>query len=139
MTKSLLRAVIREIDCIGCGKCIPPCPVDAIIGSSKEMHTVIMDECIGCKLCLAPCPVDCIEMHLLPKEADPLLTSSTQKSHIINRYRAKKNRLQQPILSHTHPSLIQDKKAYIQAAILRTKNKSNFLEPFPKQDDPKAP
>ncbi|KTB67496.1 electron transport complex subunit RsxB [Pseudomonas allii] len=56
-------AYIREAECIGCTKCIQACPVDAIVGAAKLMHTVIMDECTGCDLCVAPCPVDCIEMH----------------------------------------------------------------------------
>lgn len=57
-----LVAVIDEAVCIGCTKCIQACPVDAILGASKQMHTVITDECTGCELCLAPCPVDCIDM-----------------------------------------------------------------------------
>ncbi|EGH22235.1 MULTISPECIES: electron transport complex subunit RsxB [Pseudomonas syringae group genomosp. 2] len=59
-------AFIREAECIGCTKCIQACPVDAIVGAAKLMHTVIVDECTGCDLCVAPCPVDCIEMHPLP-------------------------------------------------------------------------
>ncbi len=55
-------AYIREAECIGCTKCIQACPVDAIVGAAKLMHTVIVDECTGCDLCVAPCPVDCIEM-----------------------------------------------------------------------------
>lgn len=55
-------AYIREDECIGCTKCIQACPVDAIIGASKQMHTVIIDECTGCDLCVDPCPVDCIDM-----------------------------------------------------------------------------
>ncbi len=55
-------AFIREDECIGCTKCIQACPVDAILGASKRMHTVIIDECTGCDLCVAPCPVDCIDM-----------------------------------------------------------------------------
>jgi len=55
-------AVIDEAACIGCTLCIQACPVDAILGASKQMHTVIESECTGCDLCLAPCPVDCIEM-----------------------------------------------------------------------------
>lgn len=55
-------AFIREAECIGCTKCIQACPVDAIVGAAKLMHTVIIDECTGCDLCVAPCPVDCIEM-----------------------------------------------------------------------------
>jgi len=59
-------AFIREAECIGCTKCIQACPVDAIVGAAKWMHSVIVDECTGCDLCVAPCPVDCIEMHPLP-------------------------------------------------------------------------
>jgi len=55
-------AWIDEAACIGCTKCIQACPVDAIIGASKFMHTVIAAECTGCELCIPPCPVDCIEM-----------------------------------------------------------------------------
>ena len=55
-------AVIDEQTCIGCTLCIQACPVDAIVGAPKLMHTVIEEECTGCDLCLPPCPVDCIEM-----------------------------------------------------------------------------
>jgi electron transport complex protein RnfB len=55
-------AYIREPECIGCTKCIQACPVDAILGSAKHLHTVIASECTGCDLCVAPCPVDCIDM-----------------------------------------------------------------------------
>lgn len=59
-------AFIREDECIGCTLCIDACPVDAIVGAAKKMHTVIAAECTGCDLCVAPCPVDCIEMRPLP-------------------------------------------------------------------------
>lgn len=59
-------AFIREDECIGCTKCIQACPVDAILGAAKRMHTVIAAECTGCDLCVDPCPVDCIDM--LPVE-----------------------------------------------------------------------
>ena len=62
-------AFIREAECIGCTKCIQACPVDAILGAAKLMHTVIASECTGCDLCVEPCPVDCIEMR-------PVLPSS---------------------------------------------------------------
>tara|TARA_S200002703_G_scaffold75494_1_gene65151 strand:+ start:1709 stop:2323 length:615 start_codon:yes stop_codon:yes gene_type:complete len=55
-------AYIREDECIGCTKCIQACPVDAILGAAKQMHTVIASECTGCDLCVEPCPVDCIDM-----------------------------------------------------------------------------
>ncbi len=67
-------AFIIEKDCIGCVKCIAACPVDAILGAAKFMHTVIASECTGCELCLAPCPVDCIVMIPLPEQ--PALTQA---------------------------------------------------------------
>lgn len=56
------HAFIDETNCIGCTLCIQACPVDAILGAAKQMHTVITDECTGCELCIIPCPVDCIIM-----------------------------------------------------------------------------
>lgn len=66
---SIKVAFIIEEDCIGCTKCIQACPVDAITGAAKQMHTVIVDECTGCDLCVEPCPVDCIVM--IPIEQTP--------------------------------------------------------------------
>lgn len=57
-----LVAQIDEDACIGCARCLPPCPVDAIVGAAKRMHTVLAALCTGCELCVAPCPVDCITM-----------------------------------------------------------------------------
>ena len=62
-------AFIDEERCIGCTKCLPPCPVDAIVGAPRFMHTVIAELCTGCELCIAPCPVDCISM--VPLLASP--------------------------------------------------------------------
>ena len=59
-------AYIREDECIGCTKCIQACPVDAILGAAKQMHTVMVSECTGCDLCVEPCPVDCIDMLPVP-------------------------------------------------------------------------
>src|SRR5690625_5041022 len=55
-------ALSRESECIGCTRCIQACPVDAIVGAAKQMHTVIADQCTGCELCVPVCPVDCIDM-----------------------------------------------------------------------------
>lgn len=57
-----MLAVIDEKNCIGCTKCIQACPVDAIVGATRAMHTVMSDLCTGCNLCVAPCPTQCIEM-----------------------------------------------------------------------------
>lgn len=62
-------AHIREAECIGCTKCIQACPVDAILGAARLMHTVITSECTGCDLCVEPCPVDCIDMLPTPANA----------------------------------------------------------------------
>lgn len=81
--KARAIAYIREDECIGCTKCIQACPVDAILGAAKRMHTVIVEECTGCDLCVEPCPVDCIEMRPieittaswkwdLPPDPDPM-------------------------------------------------------------------
>jgi electron transport complex protein RnfB len=62
-------AVIDEARCIGCRKCIDACPIDAIVGARKWMHTVIAAQCSGCELCLPPCPVDCIDLVAVPRAA----------------------------------------------------------------------
>ena len=63
-------AIIDESLCIGCTLCIQACPVDAILGAAKHMHTVIEKECTGCELCIPPCPVDCIHMQVIAEELD---------------------------------------------------------------------
>ncbi len=67
--KPAVVALIVEEDCIGCTKCILACPVDAIVGAPRQMHTVMADLCTGCELCLPPCPVDCIV--LVPPKRHP--------------------------------------------------------------------
>lgn len=78
VTKPKAVALIDEQDCIGCTLCIDACPVDAIVGAAKQMHTVIEAECTGCELCLAPCPVDCIRMTPPTK-----LVAALESSHSI--------------------------------------------------------
>jgi electron transport complex protein RnfB len=69
-TKAKSIAIIDESTCIGCTLCIQACPVDAIIGAAKQMHTIVEKECTGCELCLPPCPVDCIDMVEIPETTD---------------------------------------------------------------------
>lgn len=64
--KGAVVAWIDEHRCIGCARCLPACPVDAIVGAPRYLHTVLRDQCTGCELCLAPCPVDCIELRPAP-------------------------------------------------------------------------
>jgi electron transport complex protein RnfB len=85
-------ATIVESDCIGCAKCLAACPVDAIIGAPKFMHTVVADECTGCELCLPPCPVDCITMILSPPALN--VASKQSASHYQKRYEAHSARMQ---------------------------------------------
>jgi Na+-translocating ferredoxin:NAD+ oxidoreductase subunit B len=65
VTKPRQVAWIDETRCIGCARCLPACPVDAIVGAPRLMHTVIASQCTGCELCIAPCPVDCIELRVV--------------------------------------------------------------------------
>jgi electron transport complex protein RnfB len=76
-------AWIDESRCIGCARCIAPCPVDAIIGAARYMHTVLEDRCTGCELCLPPCPVDCIEMRPGPAQTagQPLTNRRRFEAH----------------------------------------------------------
>lgn len=106
-------AFIDESQCIGCTACIRACPVDAILGSTKQMHTVIKAECTGCELCVPPCPVDCIIMQPVSDQWLPrsrLLTNSSQNDRFAASEQARKrfehhterlNRLKQQRNSHT--------------------------------------
>ncbi len=87
-----LIALIDEDACIGCTKCLPPCPVDAIIGARKHMHTVVMALCTGCELCIAPCPVDCIT--LVPRSALPAAPPPPEPAANRARYSAHLERIE---------------------------------------------
>lgn len=98
-----MKAVIREDECIGCTKCISACPVDAIIGSGKLMHTVLTDLCTGCELCIAPCPVDCIDLvedlNPVPSEAFRI----QEQNDLRNRYYAHIQREEQRRITRKGP------------------------------------
>ena len=63
-------AIIDEQTCIGCTLCIQACPVDAIVGAAKQMHTIVEPLCTGCELCIKPCPVECIVMQPIAENLD---------------------------------------------------------------------
>ncbi len=78
-------ARIVEADCIGCTKCIQACPVDAIVGAAKLMHTVIADDCTGCELCVPACPVDCIVLLPMPTEQLDAAHADAARAHFQRR------------------------------------------------------
>lgn len=137
-----MRAVIREDICIGCTKCIQACPVDAIIGAAKQMHTIIQDLCTGCELCLPPCPVDCIDLINLEKPSKEIQKNLARQSR--QRYEKRQLRLarkkqqqhrehQIAKLNHRQHDTIEARKKAIRDAVLRVKvnkiKKSQHLDP----------
>jgi electron transport complex protein RnfB len=101
-----LVAQIDEDRCIGCAKCLPPCPVDAIVGARKRMHTVLVDVCTGCELCVAPCPVDCIVM--LPRES--LSRASADPPAQLNRERFEARNARDARRAREHANLLNARK-----------------------------
>ncbi|HBZ30821.1 MAG TPA: electron transport complex subunit RsxB [Nitrosomonas nitrosa] len=86
-------AFINEEQCIGCTFCLQACPVDAIVGAAKQMHTILAAECTGCERCVAPCPVDCISM--IPAEPYPASDAQEMKQKAADRARIRhQSRLQ---------------------------------------------
>lgn len=126
-------AFIDESVCIGCVKCIQACPVDAIVGAAKQMHTVIAAECTGCELCLPPCPVDCIS--LLPAASTHINNTGdlqTRAEYFRKRYLRRQARLAAETVtnrkknkSRAGQSAATDnreaKLRYIQAAVARSR------------------
>ena len=119
------RAIIREDECIGCTKCIQACPVDAIMGSNKTMHTIIEKDCTGCELCIEPCPVDCIDLISLP-----LLTTLEKKERAVQaleRYENRQKRLGEKENTEEDTLHIESREArqqFIKNALIRQKKKS---------------
>lgn len=102
----LLTAVIDETHCIGCTLCIQACPVDAIVGANKRMHTVLADLCTGCDLCVAPCPVDCIAMIPADRNWTPEDARRSRQRHQARAAR----------LAASNPTLMADAPAPVDAA-----------------------
>ncbi len=97
-------ALIDESRCVGCTKCLPPCPTDAIVGANRLMHTVVTALCTGCELCIAPCPVDCISLvrrdslaepadQLAPSAVDNRMRYAAHLQRIANRQASKRSDL----------------------------------------------
>jgi len=130
-------AFVIEPECIGCTKCIQACPVDAIVGAAKQMHTVIEAQCTGCGLCIPPCPVDCIRMQpargttegiTVPVDARQR-TDYFRARYLNRRTRLEHNKaeheehLRQPVVSNSKTDIIAQRKAEIAAAVARVQAK----------------
>lgn len=133
--KPNLLALIDESSCIGCKKCIQACPVDAIMGAPKQMHSIIASECTGCELCVPVCPVDCINMLEISPLENPQDREQKAK-HAKRRYSYRQIRLQRQAMeasekhrqlkfanASTHQDTVLARKQEIQAALLRMKSK----------------
>ncbi len=132
-SKAPTVAHIQAEECIGCTKCIQACPVDAIIGSAKQLHSVLTHECTGCGLCLDPCPVDCIE--LLPVPA-PLYDRATARTRYGNKQIRALRSLDEQTRRYQHnkrlttqPTDQQAKQDYILAALQRSQTKKTNRAP----------
>ncbi|MCX7175867.1 MAG: RnfABCDGE type electron transport complex subunit B [Proteobacteria bacterium] len=122
-------AFIDEIACIGCTLCIQACPVDAIIGAAKQMHTIVTAWCTGCELCLPPCPVDCIDMlPLLDRIEDPQAAAERARQrhefHLLRGardQREKAERLAAKAAARLSNAAADTRQALIAAAIARAR------------------
>jgi electron transport complex protein RnfB len=131
--KPPMKAIIREDECIGCTKCLQACPVDAILGGPKRMHTVIEQECTGCELCVEPCPVDCIDMVEIAEMTAK--DRQWQADNARQRYQARQKRLdkrhkrqqkqhqQAKLGENKRNKTLSARKEAIQAAVARAKAK----------------
>jgi electron transport complex protein RnfB len=120
-------AKVDEAWCIGCTLCIQACPVDALLGGAKRMHTVVEPLCTGCELCIAPCPVDCIEMVApatgprTPKDWLSLRAPAMRQRHLVRRQRlaAIRSRREAARRQRRGEAAAADRKARIAAAVAR--------------------
>jgi len=131
ITAKPMTAFIREDECIGCTKCIPDCPTDAIVGAAKLMHTVITDVCTGCELCVPTCPVDCIEMRPV-ENREPTQYKSLNQTWLerfekhnkrIERDQKERHQKHQQTALKNNADSVDARKAYIAAALKRAQKK----------------
>jgi electron transport complex protein RnfB len=134
-------AFIDEALCIGCTLCIQACPVDAIVGAAKLMHTVMPTLCTGCDLCVAPCPVDCIDM--IPVSAEELAkdrTAQWRSQHEFHLFRLERKKQEKTARAMATPAVeetakpaalmsTEDKKALIAAAMARARQQQSAVKP----------
>ncbi len=138
-------AFIDEAWCIGCTLCIKACPVDAIIGSNKLMHTVIESACTGCELCIPACPVDCIEIEIATpgqtgwqawsaKDADEALQRYEFRSKLHSKRLGQRDKRHEKALQDkladlpahsriTDPAILDKKRSMIEAAMQKARDK----------------
>jgi len=125
-------AVVDEARCIGCTLCIQACPVDAIVGAAKLMHTVVTELCSGCDLCVAPCPVDCIDM--VPASGEDAIWGRERADAARERFDGRSARLERErkesaerlatrALASRSDAAAEKKRAIIAAAIERARAK----------------
>lgn len=110
-------ALIDEARCIGCARCIEACPVDAIVGAARFMHTVVDEWCIGCRLCVPPCPVDCIAMVAPIRRWTPALKEAAGR-------RARRRRVRLARAAATGPATSTARRREIVAGILARRRKT---------------
>ena len=142
-------AFVDESDCIGCTLCIQACPVDAIVGAAKQMHTIVAELCTGCELCVPPCPVDCISMLPLAMDAPERRADAARERHEFRQFREERERQekadrlvakaaalssqslarQDGVPPSTDQAAIADKKALIAAAIARAQQQKAQVKP----------
>lgn len=125
-TRKRRYAIIDEEQCIGCTKCIQACPFDSILGTNRQMHTVLIDRCIGCELCIPPCPVDCIAM-VEREDWDAGISTLQKQASAQRHYVARVNRLleaqRQQKEAHRRDKARVLRREEIKAAVQRVKQR----------------
>lgn len=127
---SAQKVVVREEECIGCTKCIQACPYDAIIGASKQMHTIILSACTGCELCIESCPVDCIDIiatkpYSIEYAQEKLLAREARLERDKAELKAKHEHTKS-LKFNTQDAIIHARKAAIAASVARIKAKKSL-------------